>query len=182
LCLFFGMLLQFWKKSASAKYLVNELAVLPLVILLISPESFRHHYLLAAFPLLYLWVKSRGRATEWSSVHWTALALSSLIIGTVFTDYIITGVRNPLLDLFLTSLVSNRHNRVDLSCYHSAINRNRVPRYGISVGVSAGSIIRWCRDSGLGPTLRAGIVQHDPNQGRSSKRALSQLDPFYHRS
>jgi len=106
LTLYLGTLFYFWKRCPSAKNLVHELAVIPLVILLVSPESFRHHYLLAAFPLIYLWVKSR----EWSGpqpvLHWAALAFSSLAIGTVFPDYVITFVRNPVLDLSLSGLVA----------------------------------------------------------------------------
>lgn len=104
LLLYAGTLICFWKESPSARYLVHELALIPLVILLISPESFRHHYLLAAFPLLYLWVRSRELREDLSVFHWTALAFSSLLIGTVFADYIIVAVRNPLLDLALTGL------------------------------------------------------------------------------
>jgi hypothetical protein len=39
-------------------------------------------------------------------LHWAALAFSSLAIGTVFPDYVITFVRNPLLDLALSGLVA----------------------------------------------------------------------------
>lgn len=105
LALYLGTLFYLWKKSASSRFLVYELALIPLVILLISPESFRHHYLQAAFPLLYLWVKSRDWGADWSVFHWSALALSTLIIGTVFADYLITALRNPGLDLVLSSLV-----------------------------------------------------------------------------
>ena len=94
-----------WKKSTSERYLIHELALIPLVILLISPESFRHHYLQAAFPLLYLWIKSRNCGAGWPVFRWSALALSTLIIGTVYADYLITAVRNPGLDLLLESLV-----------------------------------------------------------------------------
>lgn len=104
LALYAGTLIYFWKKSPSARYLVHELALIPLVLLLISPESFRHHYLLAAFPLLYLWVRSREWGQGLSVFHWTALAFSTLLIGTVFADYIIAAVRNPLLDLALSGL------------------------------------------------------------------------------
>ena len=80
--------------------------MISLVILLTSPESFRHHYLQAAFPLLYLWVKLKEWAGPRSVLHWAALALSSVAIGTVFPDYVINFVRNPLLDLSLSSLVA----------------------------------------------------------------------------
>lgn len=104
LALYLGTLFYFWKKSNSARYLTHELALIPLVILLISPESFRHHYLQAVFPLLYLWIRSRDWTADSPLFRWSALALSSLIIGTVFADYLITAVRNPGLDLLLASL------------------------------------------------------------------------------
>jgi hypothetical protein len=106
LTLYLGTLFYFWKRCPSAKNLVHELAVIPLVILLTSPESFRHHYLLSVLPLIYLWARLRGLAGPRSVLHWAALAFSSLAIGTVFPDYVITFVRNPLLDLALSGLVA----------------------------------------------------------------------------
>jgi hypothetical protein len=106
LTLYLGTLFYFWKRCRSAKNLVHELAVIPLVILLTSPESFRHHYLLAAFPLIYLWVKSREWSGPRSVLHWSILALASLAIGTAFPDYVITFVRNPVLDLAMSGLIA----------------------------------------------------------------------------
>lgn len=100
-----GTLFFFWKRCRSARNLVYELAVLPLVILIASPESFRHHYLLAALPLLFIWDKSRHCSDRWSSTQYAALALSTLAIGTVFADYLLIAIRNPLLDLCLSAIV-----------------------------------------------------------------------------
>ncbi len=103
--LYGGTLLYFWKKNKAATDLVYELVVMALVILLISPESFRHHYLVAVLPLLYLWMRSRFGTGKSAVLHWASLAFLTLAIGTVFPDYLITQIRNPLLDLSLSALV-----------------------------------------------------------------------------
>lgn len=103
--LYAGALFYFWKRDRSARHLTYELAVLPLIILLSSPESFRHHYLLAAFPILYLWGKSREWDGRWAVFHWAALGLTTLIIGTIFLDYPIVYVRHAWLDVSLSAFV-----------------------------------------------------------------------------
>lgn len=104
LLLYSGTLYYFWHRCRSAKNLVYELTILPLVILLASPESFRHHYLLAILPLLCLWFRSR----EWFSGHvvlrLAVLGIATMVIGTSFTDYVIVSVRSSALDLLLTGL------------------------------------------------------------------------------
>lgn len=103
--LYGGALFYFWKKSKSAANLVYEVIVLALVTLLISPESFRHHYLLAILPLLYLWMRSRFWTGRSAVLCWVSLASLTLSIGTVFPDSLIVRVRNPGLDLSLSALV-----------------------------------------------------------------------------
>jgi hypothetical protein len=103
LLLYGGTLYYYWRRCRSAKNLVYELMVLPLVILLASPESFRHHYLLAALPLLYLWVNSQTWVEDHLAVRLAALGVATLVIGTPFADYVITSVRNSAIDLLLTS-------------------------------------------------------------------------------
>lgn len=104
LLLYSGTLYYFWLRCRSAKNLVYELTLLPLVILLASPESFRHHYLLAMLPLLCLWFRSR----EWVSGHvvlrLAVLGIATMIIGTPFADYVIVSVRSSAIDLLLTGL------------------------------------------------------------------------------
>jgi len=103
--LYGGTLFYFWKRNKAATNLVYELVVVALVTLLISPESFRHHYLLAILPLLYLWMRSRFWTGRSAVLYCASLAFLTLSIGTVFPDYLITQVRNPLLDLSLSALV-----------------------------------------------------------------------------
>jgi hypothetical protein len=103
--LYGGVLFYFWKKNKTSTNVVYELLVVALVVLLISPESFRHHYLVAVLPLLYFWVRSRFEAGRSVAIHWTTLAFLTLSIGTEFPDDLITRVRNPVLDLSLSALV-----------------------------------------------------------------------------
>lgn len=103
--LYGGILFYFWKKNKTSTNVVYELLVVALVVLLISPESFRHHYLVAVLPLLYFWMRSRFEASRSVAIHWTTLAFLTLSIGTEFPDDLITRVRNPVLDLSLSALV-----------------------------------------------------------------------------
>jgi len=106
LLLYCGALSYFWHCCRSARELVYELTVLPLVILLAAPESFRHHYLLAALPLLYLWLRSREWVGDRLALRLAALGIATLVIGTPFLDYVIASVRNSGIDLLLASLYS----------------------------------------------------------------------------
>jgi hypothetical protein len=51
-----AVLLFFWKKNERPTAMVYELVTLALVTILISPVSWRHHYLLTLIPIIYLWV------------------------------------------------------------------------------------------------------------------------------
>lgn len=99
-----GALYYFWRHCRSAKNLVYELAVLPLVILLASPESFRHHYLLATLPLLCLWFRSETWASGRVVFRLALLAAATIVIGTPFLDYVIVAVRSSAVDLLLAGL------------------------------------------------------------------------------
>jgi alpha-1,2-mannosyltransferase len=69
---------------AEADALTEDLAILPLVGLLIAPLSWQHYYLLAALPLIYLWRK----VPRWSGYRVTVLAVCTLILGTTAFDYV----------------------------------------------------------------------------------------------
>src|SRR5262249_25681425 len=70
-----------------------------LLSLLISPVSWRHHYLLALLPLIYMWNIAEKK------VDILFLAIAALSIGSVLPDYVIAAVRNPLVDIGLASLI-----------------------------------------------------------------------------
>lgn len=95
-----GVLFYFWKKNRRPTSLVYELVTLALVAILISPVSWRHHYVLTLIPLIYLWLKpeERGRDT-------VVLAATTLAMGTAFPDYVMVVWPNPALDLLLSSLI-----------------------------------------------------------------------------
>jgi hypothetical protein len=62
-----------WKKSKDASGVIDELIVLPLVCLLVAPFAWGHHFLLAVFPLTYLWARSR-EATDAEVVSYIAVS------------------------------------------------------------------------------------------------------------
>jgi alpha-1,2-mannosyltransferase len=100
LLLFAAVLFYFWRRNKTSSGLVHELVTVSLVFLLISPVSWRHHYLLALVPLLYLW-----NVAAQSRFRIAVLAFATLAIGTVFPDYVIASVRNPALDIAFASMV-----------------------------------------------------------------------------
>jgi hypothetical protein len=95
-----AVLLFFWKKNERPLAMVYELVTLALVTILISPVSWRHHYLLTLIPIIYLWARVGER---WRDI--LVLAAATLAIGTVFPDYVIVASLNPVLDLVLSSLI-----------------------------------------------------------------------------
>jgi hypothetical protein len=98
--LYLGILGYFWRKEKSSTALVYELLVFALLTLLISPVAWRHHYLLALLPILYLLVQP--------DINWRTLLIVAtfiLVAGTPFPDYVIVAVRKPVLDIVLASLV-----------------------------------------------------------------------------
>lgn len=82
--LYIGLLSFFYRRRNSQGGLVSELAAIALLSLLISPVSWRHHFLLALIPLIYLWLPETKILKQWQLI---ALTAATLIIGTPFADY-----------------------------------------------------------------------------------------------
>jgi hypothetical protein len=95
-----GVLLYFWKKNRRPTAMVYELVTLALVTVLISPVSWRHHYLLTLIPVIYTWLRP---AERWRDI--IVLAAATLAMGTVFPDYVIVATSNRALALVLSSLI-----------------------------------------------------------------------------
>jgi alpha-1,2-mannosyltransferase len=91
-----------WEKSKHASGVIDELVVLPLIYLLVAPFSWGHHFLLAVFPLAYLWASSRA-ATD---VEMVTLSLSTLALGTDLLHYIadVSPWAKPLLTVLAVAL------------------------------------------------------------------------------
>jgi hypothetical protein len=100
LLVYSGVLLYFWKKNRRPTAIVYELVTLSLVTILISPVAWRHHYLLALIPVIYMWVRIGER---WRDI--IVLAAATLAMGTVFPDYVILTASNAVLDLVLSTLI-----------------------------------------------------------------------------
>jgi len=97
-----GFLFWCWKKSKDSNGLIEELIVLPLVYLLVSPFIWDHHFLLAVFPLTYLWARSR----EATDVEMVTLSLSTLALGTTLPAYVaaVSPWARPLLTVLSIAL------------------------------------------------------------------------------
>jgi hypothetical protein len=100
LLLYGATLFYFWRRTRGTSAITYELTVLALLPLVISPVVWRHHFLLALLPLIFLWFRSRD---DWRDS--LVLAASTLAMGTVFVDYIIVAVRVPFVDLLLAALL-----------------------------------------------------------------------------
>jgi hypothetical protein len=92
-------LFYFWRRNRTSSTLAEELIAVSLITLLISPVSWRHHYLLILIPLLYLW---NVAAPGWREI--ATLAFATLAVGTVFPEYLIAAIRNPIVDLLLAGV------------------------------------------------------------------------------
>jgi alpha-1,2-mannosyltransferase len=97
-----GVLLWNWQRRLS---LVDEVVVFALVSLLISPISWRHHYVLAVLPLVVLW--SRYSMTDivrkWESflLLLATLALGALPLG----DVLVPSISSSVVRISLASQV-----------------------------------------------------------------------------
>lgn len=88
--LYGGMLLFFYRRHKDQAALGAELAAVALLTLVISPIAWRHHYLVALIPLVYLWLPGTIPLKRWQLI---ALSAATLIIGTPFVDYAIVILR-----------------------------------------------------------------------------------------
>jgi hypothetical protein len=109
--LYFGLLWFFHRRRGDQTVLGSELAAVALLSLLISPVSWRHHYLLALIPLIYLWLPET-RLKPWQLI---VLTVATLIIGTPLIDYatysvhgtarLLANALEPLATLIVLGLV-----------------------------------------------------------------------------
>ena len=88
-----------WRQNKTKSIPAREFMAFALLSLLISPVSWRHHYLLALLPLIHLWNSESIRRLDLG-----VLAVATLSIGSVLPDYVITAVHKPALQLLLVSL------------------------------------------------------------------------------
>lgn len=102
IALYAGVLLYFWKKRRSGEVaLSEELAIAPLVSLIISPVTWRSHFVLILLPLIYFWMQSREGS---SKARLCVFALLTLAVGTPFADLVLLRVHNGLLQALLASV------------------------------------------------------------------------------
>jgi len=94
LCLFLGWC---WKKGKGSEGLVHELCVLPMVCLLISPLSWQAHFIVAALPLTYLWIRCRKSGLRGAKVDVVLLMLATLTFGTVVPEATLLSSRHTHL-------------------------------------------------------------------------------------
>ena len=100
--LYVGVLFYFWKKrNPNEVALSQELAVAALLSLLISPLTWRHHFVLVLLPLFCAWMQSRERGKK---ARLYALALITVSIGTPLADFVLLRMHPGLLQALLSSV------------------------------------------------------------------------------
>ena len=102
LCLAF--FLWCWKKGAGQRGLVHELALAPLIYLLVSPLAWDAHYILALIPLVYLWMKFQDTRVGASPGQIAILTGSTLLFGVTAPSHLAGGLNSFVVFLFLLSL------------------------------------------------------------------------------
>lgn len=100
--LYLGLLLYFYKRNRTASRVGDELCALAILSLLISPVTWRHHYVLMLLPLLSLWMGMKRDASAW---RYGVLCMSTLAVTTVFPWYLLEVVRQPVIQIALTALM-----------------------------------------------------------------------------
>ena len=96
-------LFAFWRRTKDTSRLGYEVALLALVSLLISPVTWRHHYVLALLPLVLMWTApSFGRD---SKVTWPVLFAATVLIGSQFSYAVVEFAHSPALQLIASLLV-----------------------------------------------------------------------------
>jgi len=88
-----------WRGNKTKRIPTREFMAFALLSLLISPVSWRHHYLLALLPVIYVWNSENIRRFDLA-----VLTVATLSIGSVLPDYVITAVQQPAIQLLLVSL------------------------------------------------------------------------------
>ena len=101
LALLAGVLFYLCKsRDPNPRVLAQEFAILALVSLMISPVTWRHHYVLAVLPLLCAWMHSRESAS-----HRRLALLSGItfVLGTPFADFVLVHMHPGRLQVILSS-------------------------------------------------------------------------------
>ena len=125
LALYAGVLCYFWKQRKSGEVaLSRELAIAALLSLLISPLTWRHHFVLVLLPLICAWLQSRAHSTK---TRLYALALVTISIGTPLADFILLRVHHGLLQAFLSSAFLLGGSTLLLLCLQDYRQTEHVP-------------------------------------------------------
>jgi hypothetical protein len=84
---YLGFLCWYWTKRKGADGLTHELLFMTPVCLFVSPVSWPQHYVLAALPLIYLWVKTLGKRVAATKFEIGLLSAVTLVLGIPLPEY-----------------------------------------------------------------------------------------------
>lgn len=99
---YLGALYLFWKKNKTSNSLVKELIVLASIALVVSPISWRHHFVLAILPLCYLWGTLPFSPQPNSRFAAPILAGVTLVLGVKAPEFALARI--PILSIGIVSV------------------------------------------------------------------------------
>lgn len=98
-----GLLYYLWRTDRSSANLTAEMYLLILLSLVVSPISWRHGYILALVPLVFIW---RHPATQKSSsANLLLLSAATIFVFSVLPDYALSAVNFFPFQLLMASLM-----------------------------------------------------------------------------
>ena len=101
--IFFGILYYLWRVNKTASGLVTEMYLLLLLSLIISPVSWRHGYILAVVPMIFIWLHPLTQ--KWSVFEFLMLTTATVAVFSILPDYALAVSNNFLFQMLMVSVM-----------------------------------------------------------------------------
>ncbi len=98
-----GILYYSWRINRTSSGLITEIYSLILLSLIISPVSWRHGYVLAVLPLIFIWLHPLTQ--KWSVVELSLLTAATVFIFSILPDYALSVNNAFLFQMLMVSVM-----------------------------------------------------------------------------
>lgn len=98
-----GTLYYFRRDNKTASQLISEMYALVLLSLIVSPISWRHSYILALAPLIFIWLHPLAR--KWSTAELALLTAATVGVFSVLPDYGLSVSNSFLFQMLMVSIM-----------------------------------------------------------------------------
>jgi len=98
-----GVLYYLWRVNKTSSELITELFLLLLLTLVVSPVSWRHGYVLAIAPLIFMWLHPLTQ--KWSVAELFILTAATVSIFSVLPDYALSVSNVFLFQMLMISVM-----------------------------------------------------------------------------